>query len=195
MVVEKCLTVSEVMIMAIDLFFPNEKSSKGEASNFGTKIQNSSHIVIDENTIIQLLYETTKVKMLRLYLSTFVSSKVVPLSSVVYTAAQTYLPPKTLKSVTVPEAKPVDIVSEDESDLSILDKSEVTFRQNQIILVSQTHTTVSVMTPVQCRDVLMIDPAVENAMLDKTISDTRLCGASTPDPTFIEVNDDEGSLF
>jgi len=48
------------------------------------------------------------------------------------------------------------------------------------------------MTPTPYPDVQMADVAVDNPVLDKTISGTRPCGASTPNATFIEVSNDKG---
>jgi len=66
--VPKEITMTEVMAIGIQLFFPSGTSQKGSAESFVFEIHDFSENVVQDDDTIEEVYNRTKVRMLRLYL-------------------------------------------------------------------------------------------------------------------------------
>ena len=67
-------TVNELVCIATGLFFPDGKSSKGKLENFDFEMMDFMNRILDSDVTVQELYDSLKVKMLRIYLATKIKS-------------------------------------------------------------------------------------------------------------------------
>ncbi|XP_041362174.1 uncharacterized protein LOC121378138 [Gigantopelta aegis] len=68
--VSKTITAGELLDIAKQLFFLDGKSSRGQMDEFNVNIRDFKHDVVDTLTTVDSMYQCTKVRLLRLYMST-----------------------------------------------------------------------------------------------------------------------------
>ncbi|XP_060767144.1 uncharacterized protein LOC132874766 [Neoarius graeffei] len=67
--VQKSITMGELLQTGKDLFFPNGRSSKGLMEDFDIDIHDYSHVIVSPEVTVGQLYDQTKLRMLRVYVS------------------------------------------------------------------------------------------------------------------------------
>lgn len=73
--VDKQFTVEKLTGVGKELFFPKGISPKGPAENFDFEIRDFSQAAVSLKSTVSELYDTSKIRMLRLYICTMEASK------------------------------------------------------------------------------------------------------------------------